>query len=73
MNNNIITLPNGDFKIEKMENKQVEINGNLIPFNIMKTDSIMTESKEINFIGYSKIYFINGQKYESSKPIKFYK
>jgi hypothetical protein len=56
-----------------MENKQVEINGKLIPFNTMKTDSVMTESKEPNFIGYSKIYFINRQRYESLTPIKFYK
>lgn len=73
MNSNIINLNNGDFKVENMEDKQVEINGQLIPFNIMKTDSVMTELKEINLIGYSKIYFINGKRYESSKPIKFYK
>lgn len=73
MNNNIIKFPNGNFKVEKMENKQVEIDGNLIPFNLMRTDSMMTESKEINFIGYSKIYFINGQKFESLTPIKFYR
>jgi hypothetical protein len=73
MNDNIITLPNGDFKRGNMENKQVEINGNLIPFNIMKNDFVMTEVKEINLIGYSKIYFINGQRYESTKPLKFYK
>jgi len=56
-----------------MENKQVEINGQLVPFNMMKTDSVMTESKEHNFIGYSKIYFIDGQRYESSTPLKFYR
>lgn len=73
MNNNIIKFPNGDFKVENMESKQVEINGQLVPFNSMKTDSVMTESKELNFLGYSKVYFINGQRYESEKPIKFYK
>ena len=56
-----------------MENKQVEIIGQLVPFNMMKTDSVMTESKEPNFIGYGKIYFINGQRYESLTPIKFYR
>lgn len=71
MNNNIVKLNNGDFKI--MQNKLVEIDGSLIPFNTMKTDSIMTESKEIGLIGYSKVYFIDGQRYESLTPIKFYK
>ena len=56
-----------------MQNKLVEINGSLIPFNTMKTDSVMTESKEIGLIGYSKVYFIDGQRYESLTPLKFYK
>jgi hypothetical protein len=73
MNNDVINLSNRDFKIKNMENKQVEINGQLVPFNSMKTDSVMTESKELNFLGYSKVYFINGQRNESLKPIKFYK
>lgn len=71
MNNNITTLPNGDFKVENM--KQVEIGGQLIPFTFMKNDSMMTESKEIGLIGYSKVYYIDGQKYESQTPIKFYR
>jgi hypothetical protein len=71
MNNNINNLPGGDFKVEKM--KQVEIGGQLVQFQTMKNDSVMTESKEHNFIGYSKVYFIDGQRYESSTPLKFYR
>lgn len=70
MNNNINKSQN-DFKVENM--KQVEINGELIPFSFMKNDSMMTESKEIGLIGYSKVYYIDGKKYESLTPIKFYK
>lgn len=50
----------------------VEINGQLVPFSVMKDGDIITEYKEINLIGYSKIYYIDGKKHESSKLIKFY-
>ena len=73
MNDNIISLPNGDFKVERMEDKKVLINGKVVSFKSMKNDSIMTESVEHNFIGYSSTYWINGVKHESLTQIKFYK
>lgn len=53
--------------------KEVEINGMRVPFNTMKTDSVMTENKDPNFIGYSKVYWMGGIKYISGNLIRFYK
>lgn len=52
--------------------KLVEIDGRLVPFSVMKDGDILTEYKEINLIGYSKTYYIDGKKHESPKLIKFY-
>ena len=73
MNDNIITLPNGDFKVERMEDKKALINGKIVSFKTIKHDSIMTESIEHNFLGYGSTYWVNGIKYESLTQIKFYK
>ena len=53
--------------------KEVEINGQLVPFEVMKTGNNLTESVEPNLIGYSKVYFLDGVKFESLTPIRFYK
>ena len=71
MNNIVTQLPNGDFKIEKM--KQVNINGSLVNFTVMSTTQTLTEEVNPNFLGYSKEYYIDGIKYTSSTPIKFYR
>jgi len=71
MNSNIIHDPNGGFSVENM--KQVLIEGSLVNFSSMSADQTLTEERNPNFLGYSKIYYINGQKHESLRPIKFYR
>lgn len=71
MNNNIIHTSGGGFKVEDM--KQVMINGSLVNFTVMSTTQTLTEEVNPNFLGYSKEYYINGQKHESLNPIKFYR
>jgi hypothetical protein len=70
MNNNI-THFNGDFEVEDM--KQVLINGSLVNFTVMSTTQTLTEEVNPNFLGYSKEYYINGNKHISPTPIKFYR
>lgn len=53
--------------------KEVEINGQRVPFTSMKSDTMMNECKEPNLIGYSKVYYLDGIRYESKTQIKFYK
>ncbi len=53
--------------------KKVLINGQLVEFAMFDTRQTLTEEKNPNFIGYSSIYYINGQKFTTEKPIKFYK
>ena len=53
--------------------KQVLINGQLLPFDRMDSKQSLTEEVNHNFIGYSNTYYIDGQKYNSPTPLKFYK
>ena len=71
MNNTITQLPNGDFTLDAM--KQVKINGSLVNFTVMSSTQSLNEEVNPNFLGYSKEYYIDGIKYESNYPIKFYR
>ena len=53
--------------------KQVLINGQLIPFDRMDTKQSLTEEINPNFLGYSNIYYIDGKRFDSPSPLKFYK
>lgn len=53
--------------------KKVLINGSIVDFTVMSTTQTLTEEKNPNFLGYSSVYYIDGQKYESPTPIKFYR
>lgn len=53
--------------------KQVKIKGQLVDYSTVDTRQSLTEEINPNFLGYAKEYWVDGKKYELSKPAKFYR
>ncbi len=69
----LLSLFKKDKTFKTNEMKQVEINGNLIEFTVMEEGNTLKENVDPRFIGYSKVYFVNGNRHELEKPAKFFR